>query len=172
MIPLCIAAIEDDHDRFFMEQLYYKYQRLMYSVIQRYTRDPWDADDIFQSTLPKLIDKLTLLKTLKRSKLTRKQKTAYIGKIQQLLSGGFSNLSDQTCLCLREREKALTEYRDKMKDTPRLTNAKESIIASVIHMFCNRLTGERSLEQKYLNIIREALSNIVEKERRLAKKEF
>lgn len=70
MIPLCIAAIEDDHDRFFMEQLYYKYQRLMYSVIQRYTRDPWDADDIFQSTLPKLIDKLTLLKTLKRSKLT------------------------------------------------------------------------------------------------------
>ena len=70
MILLCIAAIEDDHDRFFMEQLYYKYQRLMYSVIQRYTRDPWDADDIFQSTLPKLIDKLTLLKTLKRSKLT------------------------------------------------------------------------------------------------------
>lgn len=70
MIPLCIAAIEDDHDRFFMEQLYYKYQRLMYSVIQRYTRDPWDADDIFQSTLPKLIDKLALLKTLKRSKLT------------------------------------------------------------------------------------------------------
>lgn len=105
-------------------------------------------------------------------KAFRKQKTAYIGKIQQLLSGGFSNLSDQTRLCLREREKALTEYRDKMKDTPRLTNAKESIIASVIHMFCNRLTGERSLEQKYLNIIREALSNIVEKERRLAKKEF
>lgn len=70
MIPYCIAAIEDDHDRLFMEQLYYKYQRLMYSVIQRYTKDSWDADDIFQSTLPKLIDKLALLKTLKRSKLT------------------------------------------------------------------------------------------------------
>ena len=105
-------------------------------------------------------------------KAFRKQKTAYIGKIQQLLSGGFSNLSDQTRLCIREREQALTEYRDRMNDTPRLTNTKENIIASVIHMFCNRLTGERSLEQKYLNIAREALANMVEKERRLTTENF
>lgn len=89
-----------------------------------------------------------------------------------MLSGGFSDLSDQTRLCIREREKALTEHRDRMKDTSRLTNAKESIIASVIHMFCNRLTGERSLEQKYLNITREALANMVEKERRLTTENF
>jgi len=33
-------------------------------------------------------------------------------------------------------------------------------------MFCNRLTGDRSLEQKYLNIMREGLSNIIEKGKR------
>ena len=53
-----------------MEHLYYKYQRLMYSVIQRYTKDSWDIEDIFQSTLPNLIDKLALLKTLSNTKRT------------------------------------------------------------------------------------------------------
>lgn len=70
MLPLCISAIEDDNDRAFMEHLYYKYQRLMYSVIQRYTKDSWDIEDIFQSTLPNLIDKLALLKTLSNTKRT------------------------------------------------------------------------------------------------------
>ena len=105
-------------------------------------------------------------------KAFRKQKPVYIQKVQRLLSRDFSDLSDQACLCIRERDGAIKEYRDKIGETARLTNAKENIVDSVIHMFCNRLTGNRSLERKYLNIMREALANMVEKERRLAKKEF
>ena len=65
------------------------------------------------------------------------------------------------------RNEALKAYNAKINATTRLTTTKESIIASVIHMFCNRLTGDRSLEHKYLNIMREAISNIIEKDRHL-----
>ena len=47
MIPMIIMAIEDEDDRSFMANLYVDYQRL-----------------IFQSTLPKLIDKLADLRRM------------------------------------------------------------------------------------------------------------
>lgn len=70
MIPMIIMAIEDEDDRSFMANLYVDYQRLMYKVITSHTTDPWDADDIFQSTLPKLIDKLADLRRMSNDKLT------------------------------------------------------------------------------------------------------
>ena len=70
MIPMIIMAIEDEDDRSFMANLYVDYQRLMYKVITSHTTDPWDADDIFQSTLPKLIDKLADLRRMSKDKLT------------------------------------------------------------------------------------------------------
>lgn len=123
-----------------------------------------------QEDMLKQVDLVPLLEENKKG--FRKKKQAYIKKIQRLLSRDFSDLSDQTRLCIMERDGAIKEYRDKIGEAARLTNSKEDIIASVLHMFCNRLTGDRSLEQKYLNITREALSNIVEKERWLAKKEL
>ena len=120
-----------------------------------------------------MLEQVNLAPLQEENKKTfRKNKQAYIKKVEQLVSQDFSSLSDQTRLYIRERDGAIKEYRDKIGETARLTNSKEDILASIIHMFCNRLTGDRSLEQKYLNITREALSNIVEKERRLAKKEF
>lgn len=117
----------------------------------------------------KQVDLVPLLEENK--KVFRKKKKDYIKTIDQLLSQDFSGLSDQTKRAIKERDEALKKYRDKITDTARLTNARDDIIASVIHMFCNRLTGNRTLEQRYLNITREALSNIVEKNKRLAKKE-
>lgn len=70
MIPMIIMAIEDEDDRSFMANLYVDYQRLMYKVIASYTTNKWDADDIFQSTLPKLIDKLADLRRMSKDKLT------------------------------------------------------------------------------------------------------
>ena len=70
MIPMIIMAIEDEDDRSFMANLYVDYQRLMYKVIVSYTTNKWDADDIFQSTLPKLIDKLADLRRMSKDKLT------------------------------------------------------------------------------------------------------
>lgn len=69
MIPYCIFAIEDESDREFMVSLYLQYEKLMYSTIRKVTQDSWLVDDIFQSTLEKLIDKIYLLKKLNRDRL-------------------------------------------------------------------------------------------------------
>ena len=47
-----IATIDDDADRAFMTRIYYRYRRYMYKTIGTFVSDPWDADDIFQTTLP------------------------------------------------------------------------------------------------------------------------
>ena len=69
MIPHCILAIEDESDREFMTSLYLQYEKLMYSTIRKVTQDSWLVDDIFQSTLEKLIGKIFLLKSLNRDRL-------------------------------------------------------------------------------------------------------
>lgn len=69
MIPLIILVIENPDDRDFMGELYLSYKRLMYSEIQKITRDSWATEDIIQSALEKLIDKIPLLRTLSKSKL-------------------------------------------------------------------------------------------------------
>ena len=99
-------------------------------------------------------------------KLFREKKQSYIKKIEWLLSCNYSNLSEQTVALLTERNEAIKNYRNKILCAEQLTAHQEEIISSVIHMFCNRLTGDRSLEQKYLNIMREGLSNIIEKGKR------
>ena len=70
MLPLMIATIDDDADRAFMTRIYYRYRRYMYKTIGTFVSDPWDADDVFQTTLPNLIDHLDTLKSLPKNKLT------------------------------------------------------------------------------------------------------
>ena len=69
MIPVCILAIEDESDREYMTQLYLQYQRLMYSTINKITQDNWITEDVMQTSLEKLIDKIPLLKSFDRSRL-------------------------------------------------------------------------------------------------------
>ena len=69
MIPICIAAIEDESDRSFMERLYFSYRGLMYSQLQKWLTDSWDVEDAMQTVLVKLIDKLSLLKRLDENRL-------------------------------------------------------------------------------------------------------
>lgn len=46
MIPYYILAIEDETDRAYMTALFFQYQKLMYSTIQKVTNDHWLIDDI------------------------------------------------------------------------------------------------------------------------------
>lgn len=69
MIPVCILAIEDESDREYMTQLYLQYQRLMYSTINKITQDSWLTEDVMQTSLEKLIDKIPLLKSFDRNRL-------------------------------------------------------------------------------------------------------
>lgn len=69
MISFVVAAIEDIDDRDFMESLYRSYKRLMYSEIHKIVWDPWDIEDVLQSALIRLIDKIPLLRSLGRDQL-------------------------------------------------------------------------------------------------------
>ena len=69
MIPVYILAIEDESDREYMTWLYCQYEKLMFSTIRKYTNDSWLVDDIMQSTLEKLMCKISLLKSLTRNRL-------------------------------------------------------------------------------------------------------
>ena len=69
MIPYCILVIEDDDDRAFMEQLFVEYHRLMYHEIFKLVHDQWAAEDVMQSTLVRLIDKIPELRIKDRNHL-------------------------------------------------------------------------------------------------------
>ena len=66
MIPFVILAIEDDDDREFMKAFFLQYERLMYSEIRKFTREPADVEDILQTVLVKLIEKVQLLRSMER----------------------------------------------------------------------------------------------------------
>ena len=48
----------------FMAELYQKYNRLIYCEIVKIVPEPWNAEDVMQSLLVKLINRIELLKTL------------------------------------------------------------------------------------------------------------
>lgn len=63
MLPICILTIEDESDREFMSRVYTQYQWLMYDTIKHVVGDHWSTEDVVQTTLVKLIDKLEKLKS-------------------------------------------------------------------------------------------------------------
>lgn len=69
MIPYAILAIEDESDREYMTSLYIEYHRLMYSEIKKLLSDKEAIEDVLQSTLVKLIDKISLLRRFDRTHL-------------------------------------------------------------------------------------------------------
>ena len=68
MIPISILAIENEDDREFMAKLFETYQRLMYQEIHQIAKDPWLTEDVLYATIVKLIDKISLLRTLSETK--------------------------------------------------------------------------------------------------------
>lgn len=69
MIPLVILAIESPEDREFMTVLYKKYYRLMYWQIYQIIDNPWDADEVLQESVIKLIRKIDELKKKDKNRL-------------------------------------------------------------------------------------------------------
>ena len=69
MIPTFILVIEDLDDREFMSQLFLDFHRLMCNEARKIAKNDWIAEDIVQDTLLKLIDKVSLLRTLPQRKL-------------------------------------------------------------------------------------------------------
>lgn len=51
----------DQKEREFMEELYRKYERLMYATVRRYISDSMEQEEIVQESLKKLIEKRRVL---------------------------------------------------------------------------------------------------------------
>ena len=64
MIPFVILAIEDEGDRAFMTELYYQYERLIWSEIRKILKDHPEAEDVFQTCLMKLVRNVKKLRSL------------------------------------------------------------------------------------------------------------
>ncbi len=69
MFPLIFSTIEDADSREFMEQLYVKYSKLIYSQVYKLTKDSYEVEEIVQESLVHLIEKVDLLQTLPRDRL-------------------------------------------------------------------------------------------------------
>ena len=95
MIPYCILVIEDDDDRTFMEQLFVDYHRLMYHEIFKLVHDQWAAEDVMQSTLVRLIDKIPELRLKDRGHLVNYIITA--SKRPAITCGTLGIILRQTC---------------------------------------------------------------------------
>lgn len=64
MIPFVILAIEDDDDRAFMTEIYFQYERLIWSEIRKFLKDEHDPEDVFQNCLVKLVKKVKKLRSM------------------------------------------------------------------------------------------------------------
>lgn len=123
----------------------------------------------FYDRIEDMLHQVNLSPTLEEHKKEfRRKKQFYIKKVEQILSDNVSDTNAQTMLYLAERRSAIASYRDALWHAEKLSDRRENIVASIIHMFCNRLTGNRTLEQKYLTYTREALYSISEKHKHLS----
>lgn len=68
MMPTVILAIQDESDRTYMEWVFQTYHRLMYHYIMEKLKDPFQADDVMQESVIRLIDKIDVLRRLSESK--------------------------------------------------------------------------------------------------------
>ena len=101
VIPYAIMAIEDDSDREFMSNLFASYHRLMYHEIIKILHDPWATEDVLQTTLVNLIDKIDTLRSLSTKKrinyiITASKNTAisHLSKHQKLPTVPFDDWLD------------------------------------------------------------------------------
>lgn len=100
----------------------------------------------------------------KYRKKYRKNHKKYINYINEILddkaNGYFTNIE-----ALDEKE-ALINYKFQLKEqfaNGKCTNDYFRIVNSIMHMYCNRLTGNRELEEEYFALVRHALYHIKER---------
>lgn len=102
MLPLVILAIEDENEKAFMTWLYLQYRRLIYSEVRKIVGNTDEVEDLLQSVVEKLIEKVSLLRGTEQSKLVNyiistAKNTAYNslrGKEQEILWEDQEELAD------------------------------------------------------------------------------
>lgn len=101
----------------------------------------------------------------------REESRCYLQYVRSVLNECEEKYLDVKEEHLQEK-RALKIYAKKLENQIKLkknTNKKENIILSIIHMYCNRITGNRIYENKYLAIVRHALYQILQQEKHYPK---
>lgn len=98
LLPFVILALENDDDRQFMTSFYLKYQRLMYAEAIKVLKGQREPEDIVQASLIKLIEKITLFRSMnERSRvnymITTVKHTA-ISALRELKPDKFHSIDD------------------------------------------------------------------------------
>lgn len=115
MIPFAILTLADESDREFMTRLYLEHRLLMFSEIKKLVHDQWAAEDLIQDALIKLIDKIELLRTLDKPRLT-----GYVATTAKNLARNY----------LRAQSRAPVQYEDLEENRLRSELDVESLILS------------------------------------------
>lgn len=91
MLPLIILAIEDESDRDFMANLFVQYQKMMLQTTMAVVHNEHDAEDVMQTTLEKLIDKIEKLRTFDKKRTAsyiaascRNSSVTYLQKVRKV----------------------------------------------------------------------------------------
>ena len=116
-----------------------------------------DLDDMFC-----LIDTVEFQN--KYRKEYRERSRQYVQYVQVVLDekeGEYLDIMEEHI----QEKRVLNSFAEKMDSQigeGKNTNSRENIVFSIIHMYCNRLTGIRAYEEKYLELVRNALYQIVQ----------
>lgn len=99
MVPFVILAIEDEADRAFMTDLFITYERLMYSEIRKIVKNQCEPEEILQTALVKLIEKVKTLRSLEDrprvNYLITTVKHTAISEMQRLSRANGDSLDDE-----------------------------------------------------------------------------
>ncbi|MDO5666119.1 MAG: thiopeptide-type bacteriocin biosynthesis protein, partial [Bacteroidia bacterium] len=82
----------------------------------------------------------------------------------------LSSLDDQLINYFKIRNVALSQYYENMKiidENNKLTNTISRITMTFVHMFCNRINGNRIWERQLLALTRHTVHDCIKKERRV-----
>ena len=102
----------DKDDREIMTGLYLEYKRLIYHTIIQIVHDPWTAEDLMQSSVEKLIDKVDELREKERNRLVN-----YI----------ITTAKNCALNYLRSRKQESGIPFDEQRDTPDCSSDREAI---------------------------------------------
>ncbi|WP_195837965.1 lantibiotic dehydratase [Tissierella pigra] len=103
----------------------------------------------------------------------RRDRKKYMDMVENILTDEIESIDHRMIelkASILAREKNLKELEEKLSkvvSNKKNTNYKSNIILSLMHMYCNRLTGKREYEEKYLALIRHALYSLIEKDKNM-----
>lgn len=103
-------------------------------------------------------------------KYYRSMKEYIIPFIETIINGEMpikTRIDEQKLLC---RKKEMRKIKSKLESYG--DDERDNIIFSLIHMYCNRLNGDNTLENKYLELIKYALKEIISRNKYIRSKSY